>query len=157
MIGGCSLPLQKRERRSTLSAASKSGTLAQSFDVETGKTTRLLAEIAGNIRAMNVIYGTPAPRIVNGRTVVFVTGQYFPGSNGVAALFSIDLDSGVAKLVDGGSSDALNWWIDPNGSVIARTSYNESKKRWSLSLKKAGSWGEAYALDTPWIRRTSWA
>jgi dipeptidyl aminopeptidase/acylaminoacyl peptidase len=119
--------------------------LTEAYDVSTGKQHTLLAGVPNT---MNVTYSEAQSRAVNGRTKLFVQGVYFENHQGERALFAVDLESNATTLMFH-RSDAINWFIDGSGNVVAETDYNESRERWSVRLRRADEWNEAYAVDTP--------
>ncbi len=116
------------------------------YDVESKKLTNLLQQAA---KALNTVSEIPQARTVNGRTVVFAEGTYFPDNIGYHALFAVDVATGRVKLQEGKSKSALDWVIDAQGDVVAESSYEEEKQRWSLRLKKDGKWVDVYEETSP--------
>ena len=100
-------------------------------------------------RALNVTFGVPQARTVNGDTVVYVEGQYFPGQRGTPALFAVDLTTKQTSLVVQGSHDARGWVIDQAGNVVAEQDYDEGSRHFSLKIKQKDGWHEIYGADTP--------
>ena len=71
--------------------------LTQSYSIST-KTNHFL--LNGIPNTLDVTVGGPMSRTVNGHTVVFVHGYQFVGVSGYLALFSVDLDTGHATVVE---------------------------------------------------------
>ncbi len=132
--------------------------MAQSLDLPKRKASQLLqadqqVRLDSRItdtqaQKMNVIAGTPQPRIVDGKPVVFVRGVTFVDSDGAAALFSVDLATGRNKLVEHADSylDDRDWLIDPSGQLLAQITYAEQTQSWILKLRRAGQWVNALAV-----------
>ncbi|GAA0549151.1 dipeptidyl aminopeptidase/acylaminoacyl peptidase [Rhizomicrobium palustre] len=117
--------------------------MAQSYDVQTNKSLMMLDHVAvtgdANIETMNVIAGPPQPRVIDGKTYVFVAGYYYVSQIGRLGLFRIDLDSGEAKLVAGRfSTNAQDWLVDAAGTVVAEASYDEMAERWKAMVYRNG-------------------
>jgi len=110
----------------------------------------------GQDKALNTIFSRPTYRHVNGRDMVYVVGQYFPGSQGVFALYQKDLNSGYIRQVEVGQSDTRHWLVDENGVPYVRVDYNEHTGRWTLYVKFHGRWTRALdqiaPLDSPDLR-----
>ena len=111
--------------------------LAQSLDVQTKTQHALLEHIGGykDVDAMNIIIGVPQPRIIDGHTIVFVRGIYFPGQSGYPALFRIDLTANTTRMVSrDGDTRAEDWVVDEAGNIVAESSYNEQDEHWKLAI-----------------------
>ncbi|MDE2182829.1 MAG: S9 family peptidase [Alphaproteobacteria bacterium] len=126
--------------------------LAQSYDVQTKAQHALLQDVGGkhDQEAMNVVAGPPEPRIIDGHTVVFVRGIYFPGEAGYLALFRIDLTSNTTRMV---SSDrdthAEDWVIDQAGNIVAESSYFENSQHWKLAIYRDGGSTDVMDVAAP--------
>jgi dipeptidyl aminopeptidase/acylaminoacyl peptidase len=120
--------------------------MTESYDDTTGKLSLLLNDVQN---AMNVTAGTPEPRTVDGKTIVYVEGIYFPGDRGILALYAVDLANNTARLVRGNSAAAESWVVDGAGNAVAEEDYDEDHHRWSLRLKEDGGWEVVYSVDAP--------
>ncbi len=118
--------------------------LTQSYSLAERKSVALLDHVDN---AMNVVYGAPQPRVVGGRTLVFLTGVSFLNNMGEPTLFSVDLASGRTTLIERGTKNSLDWIVDENGNVVAKTEYDESLKHWSLKFRRDDSWVEVFGAD----------
>lgn len=107
------------------------------FDTETTKLRPLMTKLES---AMNVIYGEPMIRTVDGRPVVFLQGVRFVGGRGRLALYQADLERGSEKLVDADMEHANDWAVDANGQLLARSEYDPSNGRWTLRTKSQVGW-----------------
>jgi dipeptidyl aminopeptidase/acylaminoacyl peptidase len=111
--------------------------MAQSFDVQTKVQHGLLEHIGGfnDKDTMNVILDVPQPRIIDGHTIVFVRGIYFPGLSGYFALFRVDLTANRTLMVSrDGDTHAEDWVIDQAGNIVAESSYYENDQHWKLAI-----------------------
>jgi dipeptidyl aminopeptidase/acylaminoacyl peptidase len=125
--------------------------LASVVDLANHKVKPLLEDAA-----MNVIYGAPQPRVLNGRPTVFIKGISFAeGQNGFGdiqghlALFAVDPITGLSRTAEVGSPDSRGWIIDDQGKVVSEIDYNEARQRWKLRVKQSGVWRDALAVDAP--------
>ena len=102
------------------------------FDLKTQKVHGYpdLAQ-ANGARIMNAISGRLMVRQVGGHTVLFIPGIYVDAMT-LPALFSVDLDTGVQKLLKSGSQDTLRWLVDGAGVVVAQENYDQRSQRWRL-------------------------
>jgi len=124
--------------------------MAQTFDIVTKAQHPLLEHVGGligdNIELMNVVAGVPQPRIVNGHTMVFVRGIYFPSDTGCYALFRIDLTDNTTRLVSNKhDTHAEDWIIDDAGNIVAESSYYEKEQHWKLDVFRNGD--NIHAID----------
>jgi dienelactone hydrolase len=110
----------------------------------------------GQDKALNTIFGAPIYRRVKGRDVVYFIGEYFPGNQGVFALYERDLQSGIIHQIESGDSDTNDWLVDENGVPNVRVDYNEHSGRWTLFVKVHGRWLKALTevalVDLPEVR-----
>ena len=105
-----------------------------------------------NLTLMNVIYGPPMVRRIDGHSVIFVTGLYGadPGTGNnydesnalLPALIRVDLDSGGETVVAQGSKNTRQWLTDAAGTLIAEQDYSEDtlgqQQRWAIKLLHGG-------------------
>ena len=120
------------------------------YDISTNESHPLLTNVPDSL---NVSLGLPESRTVNGHTVVFMHGIHFIENQGVTALFAADLDTGRNFIVESGSDNADEWWVDENGQVVAEEDYDDNKKLWSLKIlhgrQLIKTFGEESAIDRP--------
>lgn len=117
--------------------------LTQSYSIST-KTSHFL--LNGIPNTLDVTVGGPMSRTVNGHTVVFVHGYQFVGVSGYLALFSVDLDTGHATVVEPASKYSEGWILDEAGNVIAVSEYDNKSRLWTLKLLKGGEWKSVYSI-----------
>ncbi len=117
--------------------------LTQSYSIST-KTNHFL--LNGIPNTLDVTVGGPMSRTVNGHTVVFVHGYQFVGVSGYLALFSVDLDTGHATVVEPASKYSEGWILDEAGNVIAVSEYDNKSRLWTLKLLKGGEWKSVYSI-----------
>ena len=109
-------------------------------DAETA--TSRLKEDAG---MMNVVIAYPIVRTGGDHPAVLLEGYRFLDSVGLPALFSVDLATGEHKIIEKSLSEAdWSWVVDNRGTPVAQYGYDEKRKYWSVRLKQAGVWTEAY-------------
>src|SRR5262249_18965386 len=122
--------------------------VAKYLDIRTNSLRALLGSVntTSALTSMNVIEGIPEPRTIDGRTVAFIRGIYFPEHKGRYALFSQDLASGTASMVSrDGDANAEDWLVDEAGKIVAESDYFESDQRWVMKLN--GSNGSSKPID----------
>jgi len=111
---------------------------AQTFDTQTKAQHILLGNLSRaevGVQTMNVVAGVPQPRIIDGRSVVFVRGIYFPDHTSRLALFCVDLATNRTRLVSNPRiTNVEDWVVDDAGNIVAESSYYEDQKRWKLNL-----------------------
>lgn len=127
--------------------------MAQVFDLATKSSRRLPGDFGSRgptTEVMNVIAGTPVPRIVDGHTMVFVPGIYFPNRESRLALFRTDLSSGLSSMVSArGNTHAEDWLIDSAGNIVAESDYYENDQRWKLKIYRDGDPNRAMDVSAP--------
>lgn len=124
---------------------------AQTFDIQSKTQRALLDRVASlnkDVEVMNVIAGVPQSRIIDGHTVVFVNGIYFPSTVGYLALFRIDLTANTTRMISHpGDVHAEDWVIDEAGNIVAESSYFEKEKHWKLAIFRSGE--PTTVMDVP--------
>jgi dienelactone hydrolase len=112
--------------------------VALSYDIARRRQTDLFQGGDSRLRRMNVVAGPPMARTIGGRTIVFAVGEFFPDHVGRLGLFSIDLEGGATRLVDGDGAE--QWVVDETGAPVARAAYDEAKRIWRLEVRQAKGW-----------------
>jgi dienelactone hydrolase len=127
---------------------------AEVYDIQSKTVGPLLTRGRGlkdSYGTLNVIAGGITPRVVEGRSVVYVVGYYFRGTDGhgQTALFRVDLQSGETRLASRevpysmwGQPDqfeAEGWLLDPAGKILAEEDFNEKTAQWKLVLYRDGA------------------
>ncbi len=119
---------------------------ADVYDIASQSLHPILQDVddSETIQKMNVLAGLPQSRIVDGKTMLFVPGVYFPGQQSQLALFRLNLASHTTRMVsDKNDARAEDWLIDEKGQIAAQADYNENEQRWRLKLFRNGD------TDTP--------
>jgi len=88
-------------------------------------------------RTMNVIWGQIVTRRIDGHTVLFVPGVYVSQSM-LPALFRIDLDNGIERIIRKGDRWTDRWLVDEGGAIAAEQSYFDKDQRWSIRAAQGG-------------------
>ncbi len=90
---------------------------------------------------LNVIYGYPTVRIVDGRALALVEGVHFVGNEGHLSLFKVDLDRDDASIQSIGQTNTRAFIVDARGVELAESEYNAPTSRWDLKVWR-GHWQE---------------
>ncbi|MDO9222493.1 MAG: S9 family peptidase [Caulobacter sp.] len=103
-------------------------------------TTRKFAPVLGwsDKRALNVVFGAPRIRRVNGEVIVLAESPMLDSAG--SGLFRINLENGNGVLVDPSSPDMAGRVIDRDGKVIARSTYNFRVGVWTLQMADGPAW-----------------
>jgi dipeptidyl aminopeptidase/acylaminoacyl peptidase len=98
------------------------------------------------VTTMNVVTGQIQTRTVDGKATLFVPGVAFEGTSGTTALIKVDVQKNAQSLVDRALSpqEARSWVLDPQGRLVAEGTYHQDTRHWSIRLKRADGWSEAY-------------
>jgi dipeptidyl aminopeptidase/acylaminoacyl peptidase len=136
----------KRPEREELSTATD-------YNVTKNSQRGFGANASEKVQALNVIYGQPTIRTIDGRPFAFTRGVVFVSDKGQLGLFKVDLDRGdFTTVVDSRSARTTDYLVDAAGKPLAETEYDGAKKQWTLSVWKDG-WREvrreSAAIDQP--------
>lgn len=145
IVSTTTLPVGLRGRRGEFA-------VAKYLDIRTSSLRPLLGSVntSGALTAMNIIEGTPQPRTVDGRTVVFVRGIYFFNYKGRYALFSQDVASGTASMVSrNGDEHAEDWLVDESGNIVAESDYFEPDQHWVMKLNGSSGFSKPVDVSAP--------
>ena len=83
---------------------------------------------------MNVVLGFPQVRTLAGHATAFFPGITFAGGQTQVSLFNVDIETGDGGAVEIGTNIVTGWVIDFNGSIVARTLYNNDTRTWGLQV-----------------------
>ncbi|HEX3699100.1 MAG TPA: S9 family peptidase [Phenylobacterium sp.] len=123
---------------------------ASDLDLGTHRLNQLLRD-AGE--SMNTVIGLPMVRTVEGQATVFLQGVHFINSQGVLALYRIDLVHDGSRLLESGVAATQDFIVGPDGRVLAQELYDSRSSRWTLKTNVQGLWRDAVvqadALDPP--------
>ncbi len=97
---------------------------------------------------LNVIFGEPEIRFLDGKPFAYVRGVQFVRNHGRISLFRVDMEAGLTAIMSQGMFDTTSFTVDARGTPIARTEYDAIKSRWSLDLWN-GEWREVNHVDAP--------
>lgn len=100
-------------------------------------------------RIMNVIWGQPMVRQVDGHTVVYVGGLYLADHKFLRALFRADLQTGVQKIAREGSRTTQGWLVNEQGEVSIEEDYDPDSQRWWLTQRQGGRYQEVASGHEP--------
>lgn len=129
--------------------------LAHDLNLTTGRLRTLMENVRSGsdrdrIDAMNTISGSPVVRMISGKPVVFLRGQYMYNNKGRRGLFRVDLDAGSEVLVQTGGRPAYDWVVDAGGEPVAQALYNDSPGVWTLIVRNgSGDWRTAQVSNAP--------
>ncbi|MGA0601874.1 alpha/beta hydrolase family protein [Caulobacter sp. KR2-114] len=96
--------------------------------------------IAGIDEAMNITFGKPMIRTINGHPFAFIQGEYFVDNRGHIALFKVDLDRDVAILVDAGVENTDDWLVDQSGQLLAQREHDARRDVTQVRVHRGNSW-----------------
>lgn len=122
------------------------------YDLRKGRQRNLM-EAAEN--SMNVVAGSPNPRIIDGDPIVVVPGVNFVEGAGQLGLFRVNLKTGRTILTESGTPDVDGWVVGGDGQALARTEYDEKTGEWRLGLRRGAGWAvalkEEHPVETPYL------
>ncbi|HEY0301028.1 MAG TPA: hypothetical protein VGC36_06845, partial [Rhizomicrobium sp.] len=126
--------------------------MSQTYDLRTHRIKQVLGKVDN---AMNVVLSLPQVRMLGGKPYLFVVGMDFIDFQGTPALFLVDLERGKTTLSQQGNRRSVDWDIDGNGTVFARSEYDRDTKSWRLKLQHGGEWHEVFStpaeIETPLV------
>lgn len=122
------------------------------LDLRTGRPVPLLGDVhqaRGSV--LNTTYGAFDVRRIDGKPVVFLRGQEFIDNREEDALFRVDLDTHFAVLAaTGGTYLDYDWVIGPDGSIDARSTYDDKSGVWKLMFATPSSgWRSVEQITAP--------
>ena len=121
--------------------------VAFDYDVADQKQTFLMNDVP---HALNVIYGAPIPRIIDGKPYAYVVGQVFADTGeGQFGLFRANLDTHTTALVEMAPLHAGNWVVDAEGRPVAVGAYDAAKSIWTLRLRDGNDWRVVKTVTAP--------
>jgi dipeptidyl aminopeptidase/acylaminoacyl peptidase len=119
----------------------------QALDVDWKRRT-FRPLLYGVPHALNVIYGLPAVRILDGRPFAFVQGSMVLRNGSPLTLFRIDMQAGAAMVQTVGYLDTTDFVVDAQGNTLAQAEFDDRASRWALDVWK-GRWTPAADLRSP--------
>lgn len=111
--------------------------LVFAFDLAKKRGRNLMDGAGGSL---NVAYGEPIVREVDGAPVVFLQGVHFVDHEGRLSLFRTPVDGREAELVETGSRDTRDWLVNAEGRPIAQVLHNDRNGGWSLRVRGEAGW-----------------
>jgi dipeptidyl aminopeptidase/acylaminoacyl peptidase len=125
-----------------------------SLNVRNGKMTRLPERSAESL--VNVLMGQVQPGMIGGKpsilTALFVSdGISIRTANERLDLYSIDLDTGIARRQQMGDTSTRGYLARNDGTPLAKVSLRqrETVSQWTLSLRKGSTWQDVYQVNAP--------
>ena len=126
---------------------------AYSVNITTGKLKRLAVNsprrstnVASNIGKgeVRIFPGQSGiGRIVGkkaGENTVFMPAYTGVENNPPYSLLEVDLDTGRPKMHSRGTKHTVDWFVDSNGTILAREEYDNAKNQYTLKTQKNGEW-----------------
>jgi len=105
-----------------------------------------------NTMIMNTVRGRVMVRRREGHTLLFIPGTYVAGVT-LPALFRVDLETGIQRLILRGNLQTESWLVDEAGEVVAEEDYNQKEQRWRILDNRDGQLQEIAsgheAIDIP--------
>jgi dipeptidyl aminopeptidase/acylaminoacyl peptidase len=124
---------------------------ATSINIKTGATVQLPKRSYETVN--NVLSSDPVAGFMDGKPTVFT--QFYAGEEakswqaGRYDLYRVDLDTGIAAMVQMGDTETGDFLFKTDGTVIARTTYHRENARWAMELRKNGKWVDGYVTTAP--------
>ena len=101
----------------------------------------------------NTVDGPPVIIANDGKPQLIVGGFAIPTNVLLPTVFRIDVASGAVRVMERGSVDTNRWVIAPDGSVVARSEYNQKTGLWKVAVNRNPGWAEIYKetalVDSP--------
>ncbi|HEV2531363.1 S9 family peptidase [Phenylobacterium sp.] len=123
--------------------------LAFDFNLSTHKIRQLLTDVRNGLTSLA---GMPMVRKVDGKPTVFVDGIY-GNEGGELSVYRIDLDRDTSSMIQEGFPQTDAWLLDPNGAIVAQTTYDDRDHDWTLKVKAGAGWRQVKTihaeLETP--------
>ncbi len=133
--------------------------LALLLDIKSRKSKHLLSN---EPNAMNVVARPPEVRMVNGSPSLLLYGFRMSTERGSSSnrlyltVFRHNVGNGSTMVLAQGEEDVDDWQIAPDGTVLARSLYDQGTGQWSLQMRDGSNWKtveqERLPLGSPRIR-----
>jgi dipeptidyl aminopeptidase/acylaminoacyl peptidase len=122
--------------------------VAIDYDVADRRQTFLMNDVE---HALNVVYGEPIARIIDGKPVAYLVGQVFLEGEptGRFALLRADLDAHGTKVVDLGLPHVTDWAVDAQGRPLAVAAYDAPSATWTLRMRDGDGWRLLKTVNAP--------
>ena len=121
--------------------------VAFDYDIADQKQTFLMNDVP---HALNVVYGPPMPRIIDGKPYAYVIGQAFADTGeGQFGLFRINLDAHATSLVEMAPLHAGNWVVDADGHPLAVGAFDKATSTWTLRMRSGNGWRVVKTVVAP--------
>jgi dienelactone hydrolase len=114
----------------------------RSFDIRTGQAVLLLRDTKG---AAAVLNGFPMIGRHEGAPAIYVS-SFNPSPMGYS-LHRVSPETGLGVRVDKGSLKSLQWLVNPEGQLVAKTE-REDDGRWSLKVPAGDQWVTRASIET---------
>lgn len=127
---------------------------AASLNVRNGKMIGLPTRSAESV--VNVLMGDVQPGMIGGKPSVLTSlyvadGKSYQYKGNHLDLYSIDLDTGIARRQQMGDSNTEAYLARNDGTPLAKISFREREtvSQWTLSLRKGSDWQDVYRVEAP--------
>ncbi|KQY95428.1 peptidase S9 [Caulobacter sp. Root1455] len=127
---------------------------AASLNVRNGKMMPLPKRSAESV--VNVLMDDVQPGVIDGKPSVLTSlyvadGISYQYKGNHLDLYSIDLDTGIARRQQMGDSNTSSYLARSDGTPLAKVSFREREtvSQWTLSLRKGSTWQDVYRVDAP--------
>jgi len=109
----------------------------QVYDVKAHRLRAIPAQSYDNNMMMNVIFGVPMVRYVQGHTMLFVQVAVI-SSSGQRSLERVDLTGGSESTLQVGDFYTRQLLVDAAGDLVAEGEYDDAAGHWWLKVRKDG-------------------
>ncbi|WP_425999498.1 alpha/beta hydrolase family protein [Caulobacter sp. DWR1-3-2b1] len=123
---------------------------ALSLNAKTGAIVQLPNGSQDSV--LNVMWETPYGGVFDGKPAIWAglfAKEAFADEDGHYDLYRMDPDTGIGRRHQMGDKDTGSYLARSDGTVLARTKFRLRDGRWSLDLRRDGSWTEAYSTIAP--------
>ena len=96
--------------------------------------------------SLNILFGAPQIRLIDGKPFVFAEGVSFVGNQGWLTLFKVDLDRAVTSIESRASEKTNGFLVNADGAPLAESEYDAPSSRWTLKLWN-GHWQSAQTVQ----------
>ena len=86
-------------------------------------------------RTLNVLWGDPAVRVVDGKTTLYAPGLYVKDQT-LPALFKFSIGESRTRLIATAYDQWTDWLVDESGRIAVQFVYRDEKKSWEIKSRK---------------------
>ena len=118
------------------------------WDIDKQKMSEYPDTSQSDQNIMNVLFGDPMVRRIDGHAILFIPGIYVTDAT-QPALFRVDLNTGRQRLLREGTLMTESWLVDEAGEIAAEEDYDQPAQHWKILERQDGHLREIASGHAP--------